>query len=220
VYKGLLSTIKQYWTEYGGLSDFLRSPFTHFSLAATLLYALGFIEIEWRKIVMDSLPTVLGFSLAAYTITFTLMGSALHRALASAIDNTSGHSLLRIVNSTFFHVVVFQSFALIYALLSKGSLFHSLINWIVESPEVAAWINRKIVFLGDVLGCFLSVYAFFLLLSVGIAMFRLGRISPPAAVTRSANNDDEEEPHNTPSVMQTRRFRFVAWLSKRLGLYK
>ena len=184
MYRGLLSTMKQYWTEYGGLRDFLRSPFTHFSLAATGLYVLGFIEVEWRKIVMDSLPTVLGFSLAAYTITFTLMGSALHRALSSAIDHTSGHSLLRIVNSTFFHVVVFQSFALIYALLSKGSLFPSLINWIIESPEISTWINQKIFFLGDVLGCFLSLYAFFLLLSVGIAMFRLGRISPPIPVSR------------------------------------
>lgn len=219
MYKGLFSTLKQYWAEYGGLVAFVRSPFTHFSLIAAVLYSFGYLNIEWRQIIKSSLPTVLGFSLAAYTITFTLMGSALHRALGAAIDKTSGHSLLRIVNSTFFHVIVFQSIALLYAILSDGSLFTSMVNHIVSDAQISMWINGQIIFWGDALGCFLAVYAFFLLLSVGFAMFRLGRLAPAVAVP-SANDDTPEADAAPPlAVVDTRRFRFIVWLSKRLRLY-
>ncbi len=219
MYKGLFSTIKQYWTEYGGLGDFLRSPFTHFSFGATTLYGLGYIEVEWREIVIGSLPTVLGFSLAAYTITFTLMGSALHRALTNAKDPNTGLSLIRVVNSTFFHVIVFQALALIYALLSKGTLIGKIISYFITDTVVANWINQKVFYLGDVVGCFLAIYSFFLLLSVGIAMFRLGRITPPVKIAQSANDDDNEIPEDR-EITETKRFKFIVWLSKRIGLYK
>ncbi|MBO9516717.1 MAG: hypothetical protein J7493_01475 [Porphyrobacter sp.] len=159
----------------------------------------------------------MGFSLAAYTITFTLMGSALHRALTVAIDKKTGHKLIRIVNATFFHVVVFQAIALLYALLTKGSLVPSIVSWTVNDDQVAAWINVRVYFWGDVIGCFFAVYAFFLLLSVGLAMFRLGRISPP--VVASSRGVPEHSQESEPPVVRTLRFKFVVWLSKRLRLY-
>ena len=219
MYRDTLNAFSQYWREYGGIIDLLRSPFAHFSFVVTALYAAGYIEIEWRQVVRDSLPTVLGFSLAAYTITFTLMGSALHRALTLAIDKKTGFRLIRIVNATFFHVVVFQAIALLYALLTKGSLIHSIVRASINNEHVAEWLNRQIAFWGDVLGCFFAVYAFFLLLSVGVAMFRLGRISPPVSVANANNNDSEQRVAENAAITATRRFKFIAWLSKRLGLY-
>ena len=120
MYSALFSIVRSYWRDNGGFSAWVSSPFFHASFIFSLLYLAGVISIDWREIAKSSLPTILGFSLAAYTITFTLMGSALHRALSVAIDKKSGISLIRIVNATFFHVILFQAIALLYSLTSNG----------------------------------------------------------------------------------------------------
>lgn len=221
MYRALLSIFRIYWREYGGVKELVCSPFFHLSLLASLFYSLGWIEFSWREFVISSLPTILGFSLAAYAITFSLMGSALHRALSIAIDKRRGISLIGIVNSTFFHVLVFQIITLTYAIFSKGRLADQLISSLPLESDASDQIYNGIFQFADVFGFFLTTYSLMLLLSVGIAMFRLGRLNPERQSTTPAPvaNDDDGPQSQSRDVTKTLRFRFISRLARMLRLY-
>ena len=180
---------------------------------------MGYLAVDWHALALTALPTLLGFSLAAYTITFTLMGSALHRALSMAIEKKSGVSLIRIVNSTFFHVVMIQSVALIFSILSRGTLFPDIIEALPLVEEAKIGAASFIASLGDVFGFFLVIYSIFLLASIAIGMFRLGRLTPP--VPSAANESPPTPPvSSTNPIEGTKRFKTVIFIGKLLGLSK
>lgn len=219
MYSALFKTIASYWRDYGGLKEFSASPFLHVAVGITLLYAFDVIHIDWRVVTLSSLPTMLGFSLAAYTITFTLMGSALHRALSTAIDKKSGTPLIKMVNATFFHIVLFQTIALIYALTTKGDFFWRLLRGANGTNSFNEVAITTIVFGGDILGCFFSIYAILLLFSVSFAMFRLGRLS-----TLQVSSEQPSEgisPQRKPTAADTKPLRFavVRFVAKALRIY-
>ena len=219
MYKDLFRQINVYWKEYGSWSGFLASPFVHISAVSTALYATGYLNVDWQNLALTALPTLLGFSLAAYTITFTLMGSALHRALSAAIDKKSGISLIRIVNSTFFHVVMVQSVALVFSILNKGTLVPDIIRALPLIDAAKLEAVSFFIFLGNAVGFFLVIYSIFLLASIAIGMFRLGRLTPPAP--SPANEVKTPPPENAPNAIEnTRRFKTVILIGKLFGLSK
>lgn len=226
MYKSTFKIFRTYWIEYGGLVELLCSPFVHAALVLTALYHFGFIDLDWRVTSVGSLPTILGFSLAAYTITFALMGSALHRTLSAKIDKKTGLPLINIVNATFFHVVVFQALGLLYAVSTGGSFAYDLLHRAFE-PSRAKHYFSIVYRTSDDLGFFFTVYSVLLLFSVAIAMYRLGRLGPKidqlhrrAEVANDlARSSPDVSVERSSSVIHTRRFKFVAWLSRRLGLY-
>ena len=187
-----------------------------------MLYAFGLISFSWREFVLASLPTILGFSLAAYAITFSLMGSAIHRALSIAIDDRQGISLKNIVNSTFFHVLVVQVGSLIYAIVSSGSLVSELIKEFNTSTQYGFEVINRFYFAGDIFGFFLITYSVTLLLSVGIAMFRLGRLDPDAQANPKLTgaNDDSVPQQKSPDITSTIRFKLIAQLARMLRIYE
>lgn len=225
MYKALYLLIRTYWTDYGGWREIVKSPFTHGALLTSVLYLLGFISMDWRTLSVGSLPTVLGFSIAAYTITFSLMGSALHRALSTAVDKVSGISLLTVVNTTFFHVVLFQALSLIYSYISKGDgAYKAMIIVGVQRGE-AIKIYNTMRAVSDVFGFMLFMYATFLLLSVAIALYRLGgmsqRITKAVSTAPTAANDISGETLDIDrKTMGTIRFKILVMLAKVMGLYK
>lgn len=219
MYSALFKTIALYWRDNGGFKEFISSPFLHASAAIALLYAFNVVSIDWRSVTLSSLPTMLGFSLAAYTITFTLMGSALHRALSAAIDKKSGTPLIKIVNATFFHIVLFQTISLTYALVTKGDFFWRTFGEGPGISELSHITAVVIVYGGDTVGCFLTVYAILLLFSVSFAMFRLGRLATlPSTAVRSGERDNGEQ---KPTVAQTKPIRFgiVKVIARVLRIY-
>lgn len=205
--------------------EILKSPFTHGAVFSAVLYVIGLIAVDWRNLAIDSLPTVLGFSIAAYTITFSLMGSALHRALSSSIDRIKGISLLTIVNTTFFHVVFFQSLSLLYSYLSKGSgLYIIFIKMNIGKDDALSIYNYANKF-GDVLGFTLFMYATFLLLSVAVALYRLGGISQRIANLPSkgpvpANDQPTVNTFGENGIVKTWRFKLLVRIAKAMGLYR
>lgn len=219
MYSALFGTIRSYWHDYGGFREWLQSPFVHFSVLVTALYMKGVVSLDWEKSAITSLPTVLGFSLAAYTITFTLMGSALHRALSTAVDEKTGMPLIRMVNATFFHVVFFQAISLIYATLTGGTYLWDKLGGkpgFTDTSSALLWIAYNG---GRAAGCFLSVYSFTLLFSVCLAMFRLGKLSTKSKLPEQKIIQDVHQDNNPP-VTDTFRFKIVKTVARILRIYK
>lgn len=221
MYAALRTIFGKYWQEYGGIPELFSSPFLHFAALATVFYGFGALEFSWREFVLSSLPTILGFNLAAYAITFSLMGSALHRALSIAVDQRRGIPLINIVNSTFFHVLLFQVLALVYAVFSQGSLAARVLAMLPLTDEAKVSGVQLIADFTDIFGFFLTTYSLMLLMSVGIAMFRLGRLSPDSQAGQGSlpANDDPAPATDLPDVTRTIRFRLVSGLARLLGLY-
>lgn len=150
------------------------------------------------------------------------MGSAIHRALSIAIDDRQGISLKNIVNSTFFHVLVVQVGSLIYAIVSSGSLVSELIKEFNTSTQYGFEVINRFYFAGDIFGFFLTTYSVTLLLSVGIAMFRLGRLDPDAQANPKLTgaNDDSVPQQKSPDITSTIRFKLIAQLARMLRIYE
>ncbi|MFT4055986.1 MAG: hypothetical protein QM681_15895 [Novosphingobium sp.] len=223
MYKAIFRIIRIYWSEYGGWKSLLLSPFWHFSIFAMILFHFGLIDLDWRALSISSLPTILGFSLAAYTITFSLMGSALHRALCATIDNERGIPLINIVNSTFFHVVLVQAIALIFSIASKGTGLYKVLRYFdVSTPSLKIIMSISETISND-FGFVFTIYSLVLLFSVAIAMYRLGRLAPSIDRKKSnppASNDDSGSiVQENDRVLKSKRFKFVSWVAKVLRIY-
>jgi|GEM_PF-3294817 len=204
-YSSLLSILSRYWQDYGGLSEWIKSPFVHVSLIVAVLNLLRVIDYPWRQLSLSALPTILGFSLAAYTITFTLMGSRLHTALSLAIYPGRNNSLLISVNATFFHVVFVQALALIFSIITNGTFFWVQLGSQLDINTLAGRALIVIIYFTQLLGSFLVNYAIILLFSIAIAMFRLGRLSQSAAIPlrTESTGDGNERPENTDQNQTT-----------------
>lgn len=189
-YGGLWRAVKVYWNDYGGWRDLFQSPMFHMSVLIATLASLGMISIEWRVLTTSMMPTILGFSLAAYAITFALMGSKLHIALSDAVDGT-GRPLSRSVNATLFHNVFIQASCLSFAVITKGTLISLVLVQLLGRKGAVSFIEMEHR-IGEWLGLFLLVYAITLLFSSAIAMFRLGRLVPVKRNVPVPANDRKE----------------------------
>lgn len=176
-YKELYRILRIYWSDYGRYKEVLKSPFFHMAFILSFLNSIGILSVDWREMAKSTLPTMMGFSLAAYTIAFSLMGSDLHSALKTAINQRRGVSLLKMVNVTFFHIVFVQTVGYIYSISTDGSFFWRILG---GSANLDSRNGRVLILITSVdkfVGSLLLFYGSILLLSIAIAMFRLGRLS-------------------------------------------
>lgn len=125
-YGTLWGVFQRYRHDYGGFRQLFRSPYLHVSVVLGAIIWADRGKLDWHNLVISSFPTVLGFSLAAYTLTFAFMGSSLHQALRVAVHPSTNASLIRTVNATFFHVVLVQTFILIYSVVSQSTVLWEL----------------------------------------------------------------------------------------------
>lgn len=175
-YGTLLTVFRRYRADYGGYIQILSSPFFHASVL------LGFVNwlspgIVWQDAVIAAFPTVLGFSLAAYTLTFAFTGSDLHSSLVSAVHPKSGVTLFRMMNASFFHIVFLQTVILIYANASKSTFLWFLLiehRWLGDSGKLVLEVMQSA---DKFVGSTLMYYGLSLMVGVAISMFRLGTIS-------------------------------------------
>jgi hypothetical protein len=167
----------------------LLSPLTHAALIVAAIYSFGGVSFDWRSVAISTLPTVLGFSLAAYVIIFTLMGGELHSALTQIIAKRRSANYLLIINSTFFHAIFVQVVAYIYSIFSRGDLFAAMArgNHIIGFPALDAEI--LLISATNLTGAFLTSYSLFLILGILVAVFRLASATQPRP-DRSTETED------------------------------
>ncbi|MEC3948916.1 hypothetical protein [Sphingobium sp. HWE2-09] len=188
-YKELFRILNVYWSDYGRYREVSKSPFFHLALILSFLNLIGILSISWREMAKSTLPTMMGFSLAAYTIAFSLMGSDLHTALKSAINQRRGVSLLKMVNVTFFHIVFVQTAGYLYSISTEGSFFWRILGKSTDLESINGIILMVIILADKFIGSLFLFYGSILLLSIAIAMFRLGRLSALTNITRPPNDD-------------------------------
>lgn len=179
-YKGLWGALSRYWADYGGWRDFFLSPLLHFSVLISGVSYSAWLEPEWIDLPLSLLPNLLGFSLGAYALIFSLADERLLAALnAPTADGRPTN--LRMINATFLHFILIQTAAVVFALINKSTL---LIDLVGMAPADESQIDTVQVLLrasAGATGHFLTVYAVVLLIGAALAAYRLAIMSGRAA---------------------------------------
>jgi hypothetical protein len=201
-YRTLWEVFQRYRRDYGGFRQLVYSPFFHISIVIGVLLWADNGAVNWHAFVVSTFPTVLGFSLAAYTLTFAFMGTSLHQALRSAVHPDTNNTLIRMVNATFFHVVLIQSSVLIYSVASQSTLLWEALvqnQLFGRRGESVFHLLRNV---DDLVGSILTVYGLTLMISVAVGMFRLGTIGrgTPRAPLQARNDAEPLPPLDAPGT--------------------
>lgn len=179
-YRGMWKSLSRYWDDYGGWGDFLASPLLHLSvLIAGASYSI-WLDREWVDIPLSLLPNLLGFSLGAYALIFSLADERLLAAL-NAPTTDGSPTKLRMVNATFLHFILVQTAAIIFALSNKSTLVVDLLGFLPGSRCRIETIQDLLTGFAGLIGYFLTVYAVVLLVGAALAAYRLAIMSGRAA---------------------------------------
>lgn len=179
--KPFASRIRRYFRAYGGWSAIFRSPLF---LVAVGVAALGYgnwvSSNKWAEVSQSLIPNLLGFSLGTYAILFSLMTGRLKRAL-KAEKNDRGVSFLDEINATFFHFILVQVSALIWAFLYQGTALHDFAHAIQPDWPCATDMLVVLKALGGAIGYVLLIYSITLIVGAALAVYRLALIVDPHA---------------------------------------
>lgn len=189
-YTGLQKAFTRYWADYGGWRDLLASPLLHFSsLIAATSYS-AWLDPKWSELPLALLPNLLGFSLGAYALIFSLADANLLAALNAPTPNGSPTNL-RMINATFLHFILVQTFAIIFALCNRSTLAVDLIAQTGLSPCSKITLSKLLIYTAGAFGYFLTIYAVVLLIGAALAAYRLAIMSGKAASLKVKKEQEE-----------------------------
>ena len=179
-YRGLFVSVGRYWKDYGGWKDFFASPLLHLSVLISGASYSAWLKPDWVELPLSLLPNLLGFSLGAYALIFSLANERLLGAL-SAQPKHGGPTLLRVINATFLHFILVQTAAIIFALSQKSTLLVDLVGLLNIDRNTKSEAQRYMTTTAGAFGYWLTVYAIVLLVGAAIAAYRLAIMSGKAA---------------------------------------
>lgn len=170
VYKSLCRRLSGVYKSYGGYTELLRSPFFH--VAVVLGALISCFEVEgWRAYSVSISPSLLGFTLAAYTVFISTVPGKVLRAMVAA-KSEDGYSYFSKINSAFFHFIFIQCLALLYA-LSSGFWSQFSIPLLFGDSELlhlSNWLGYRAL---NLIGWISSIYAVTLVLAILIWVYRI-----------------------------------------------
>lgn len=179
MYSGVKKIFKAYWTAYGGIKALIQSVYLH---AAVFLLALTFPVWTnggaWWEVPIASLPTMLGFTVAALAV-FIGFGDEDYRALLAQpdCDDKLGVSIYVSLCTTFVHFIIVQALAFSFAIIAS--------SWKqVVPPE---WF-LPFQIIGCGIGFFLFLYAVTSIVAVTMHIFRIARMYETYHVVKSKYN--------------------------------
>ncbi len=162
---GLRQSLGILYRSYGGFKSLAVSEYFWLAVILTALsWRIGVNE-EWTDIARSVLPTLAGFSIAAYALFFAVLDERAREALRAPSAELDNRSPLLILASSISHAVFVQVTALIIAIVFPTKPF-PVLNCFIDA---ASWANYVVSFLG----LFLMVYGVVLILAAVLSIFRI-----------------------------------------------
>ena len=162
---GLISSLAILYRSYGGLKSLLRSEYFYLSLCvAGLCWRMAW-DGTWSDLARNILPTLSGFTIAAYAIFFAVLDERAREALRAPAEALDNRSPLLILASSISHAVVVQIAALILAIIFFAKPFPTILC----AEEWAIYTNIAY----SSVGLFLTIYGVMLILASILSIFRI-----------------------------------------------
>lgn len=162
---GLLENLALVYKSYGGFRVFITSGYTILSAIITLAIWPSVVDGEWTTVSLGVLPTLAGFSIAAYAVFFSVLSASDQTKLKQPDQRLGGRSPLLILASSVSHAVFIQVLGLLSAIVFKAKPFPSN-PWF---PKLDQYIN----ILFSSFGSFLMIYGIMLVLASVLSIFRI-----------------------------------------------
>lgn len=163
-YAGVGGIFARYWRAYGGSRALFSSPYLHVSALLAGAMSPFWLRESWWETALSTLPNVLGFTLAGFTI-WLGFGDEKFRALISRAKPDRESPFMG-VSAGFAHFVVVQILALMAALWAKAMNFPLPSN---------CWLYDHIGFIaipGQFVGFLLFIYALMSALAATLGVLR------------------------------------------------
>lgn len=162
---GLRSNLKLLYESYGGLRSLLRSEYVYLAAVVTALCWRWIAAGEWVPFAQAALPTLAGFSIAAYAVFFAVLDDRARLALRAPAAELGNRSPILILASAVSHTVVVQIVALLVSLVFKSKPFPIMDGW----ERYAEVVNGIFSFVGG----FMTIYGVILVLASVLSIFRI-----------------------------------------------
>lgn len=164
-YQGVAKIFKRYWRAYGGLGALCASPYVHFSVVLTALLRHLWISGEWWSDVLQVVPSILGFTLAGFTIWLGFGDDRFQQLITKWKPGRESSPYLGI-SAGFVHFIVVQLLAVLAALIGKATDFALACDDPLRPLALfaAPW--------GHAVGFFLFIYSLMTALAATMGVFR------------------------------------------------
>lgn len=161
---GMIRSLRLVYKNHGGIPGVLRSGYFWISIVIAVFSWTSVRSESWKTVAMSSLPTLAGFSVAAYAILFAVLDERARKALSAPDPALQNRSPLLMIVSSVTHAVIVQIITLIYAFCFEQKSLPMLTNC-VKSSEV------NLVF--SSLGLFMFIYSVTLVLASVLSIFTI-----------------------------------------------
>ncbi|AWA40507.1 hypothetical protein ACTJK3_24915 [Pseudomonas sp. 22105] len=166
-YIGVRSIWGKYWAAYGGCTALFSSTYLYVALALTVINFGAWYHSGWWDVVIASVPTILGFTLAGLAV-FLGMDSGFSKMLAG--KGKSDVSPFMALVSAFVHFILTQAVAVIVALTVKSAFFQ--VDGMPDIYYSMVFVLNRIAWF---VGYFIYMYSMVQIFSAVFAIFRATR---------------------------------------------
>jgi hypothetical protein len=191
----MFENLKRLYRHYGGIAAVLNSWYFWVAAFLSALSYESIFDFAWVDIALSVMPSLTGFTIAAFAIIFAILDAELLKKLM--VPDGKGHSPISTIASSIGHAVFIQVTALILAIAFKASDLNGLLNFVEQlircnnySPDVfLKFVGLTTNFVSGI-GLLFTFYGVILVLAAILSIVRMQLIvanatKPPAA----ASND-------------------------------
>lgn len=161
---GLIKSLRLVYASHGGPSAVLRSAYFWSSVIIAVLCWRSVAPESWKQPSMAVLPTLAGFSIAAYAILFAVLDEPSRKALSAPEPDLGNRSPLLMIVGTVTHALIVQVAAILYTFCFDQKPFSAYIECI-DSNKINAIFSA--------IGLFFFIYSIFLVLASVLTLFRV-----------------------------------------------
>lgn len=162
---GLRESVVILYRNYGGYRSLFRSEYFWLAFFLTALSWRLIVNEQWAETARSVLPTLAGFSIAAYAIFFAVLDERARNALRAPAPELGNRSPLLILASSISHAVLVQIFALVLAIVFPAKPFPYV--------ECLAQPSRALNLAVSAIGVFSTLYGVVLILAAVLSIFRI-----------------------------------------------
>lgn len=170
---GLSANLSILYRVYGGLASVVRSGYFLVSVVLTAISWKLTLTMEWIDLSQSILPTLSGFSIAAYALFFAVLDKEDQKKLFSPLPELGNRAPLMILAASITHAVIVQLFSILYSVVFMS--FPLLAAPLIVSGRAEAW-ERPFEFIGLFLssvGSLAFFYSVCLIAACVLSIFRL-----------------------------------------------
>lgn len=162
---GFVSNLKILYKNYGGMKSLLSSSYFYIAVLFTSICWRLAVEDRWSALALSILPTLIGFSIAAFAIFFAIMDDRAREALRAPEPSLGDRSPLLIVASSAVHAIIVQIVGLLFSIAFSAKPIPAPVCMIEQS----IFVNIAL----SCVGLFLLSYGIILIVASVLSIFRI-----------------------------------------------